>query len=357
MAKVSIIVPVYKVEKYIRQCVDSLINQTLKDIEILLVDDGSPDTCGKICDEYANKDSKVKVIHKQNAGVSAARNDGIKAATGEWIMFVDSDDWATPDMCEIAYNTAIKNKVDIAMFCNFYNYENIELKHKSAPKEIITDNKKDIEIFQQCVFHRGYMDFIEENVRYEGLTAPWSKIFKAELIKNNNISFNLNVRGTFDDGLFMLETLEHAKKVSFNNLFLYHYRKTDTSITQSFKEKQLEVYERIYKEIEKFLEKYNKKEIFREAYYARIILYLVHAIKIYFFNKLNPNNMKQKKNKLKRVIETMPYKEAIKNVDINRLDKTQRIFVFLLKHNLISLVYPVYKVLGVLRNIKNGGNY
>ena len=96
--KVSIIVPVYKVEKYLRKCIDSIINQTLKDIEIILVDDGSPDNCGKICDEYAAKDTRIKVIHKENGGLSSARNAGMEVAEGEYIGFVDSDDWIESDM-------------------------------------------------------------------------------------------------------------------------------------------------------------------------------------------------------------------------------------------------------------------
>ena len=93
----SVIIPVYKVEKYLRQCVDSVINQTYKNLEIILVDDGSPDNCGKICDEYAQKDRRIKVIHQENQGVSAARNLGTKLAQGEYITYVDSDDWL--DVC------------------------------------------------------------------------------------------------------------------------------------------------------------------------------------------------------------------------------------------------------------------
>ena len=97
MAKVSIVVPIYNVEKYLEQCVDSIINQTLKEIEIILVDDGSPDNCPQMCDEYAKKDSRIKVVHKKNGGLSSARNAGIEVATGDYIGFVDSDDYIVND--------------------------------------------------------------------------------------------------------------------------------------------------------------------------------------------------------------------------------------------------------------------
>ena len=114
--KISIIVPVYKVEQYLSRCVDSLINQTYKNIEIILVDDGSPDCCGVICDEYAKRDSRIVVVHKQNGGLSDARNKGLDIATGDFIMFVDSDDWIDEKTCEKVLNNAIRNKSDIVVF-------------------------------------------------------------------------------------------------------------------------------------------------------------------------------------------------------------------------------------------------
>ena len=118
MDLISIIVPVYNVEKYIHECVDSIINQTYKNIEIILVDDGSPDNCGKICDEYAEKDSRIKVIHKENGGLSEARNHGINAAIGEWLMFVDSDDWLHYYTVEKLYAAVKKYGVSVSV-CNY----------------------------------------------------------------------------------------------------------------------------------------------------------------------------------------------------------------------------------------------
>ena len=113
--KISIIVPVYKVERYLENCIESIINQTFKDFELILVDDGSPDRCGLICDNYAKKDERIKVIHKKNEGLSAARNSGIQIAKGEYIAFVDSDDCINKNMYETLYDTAIENKSDIVV--------------------------------------------------------------------------------------------------------------------------------------------------------------------------------------------------------------------------------------------------
>ena len=122
MPVISIIVPVYNVEQYLRRCVDSILAQTFTDFECILIDDGSPDNCPAICDEYAERDNRIIVIHQKNAGVSAARNAGLDLARGEWIGFVDSDDWCDPGMYEFLYKNAITNQVDISI-CGFRSIE------------------------------------------------------------------------------------------------------------------------------------------------------------------------------------------------------------------------------------------
>lgn len=115
---ISIIVPVYKVEKYLRRCLDSIAAQTYINLEVILVDDGSPDGCGKICDEYAAKDARFRVIHQKNGGLSAARNTGLDACMGNYVMFIDSDDYIAANMCEVLYKNAVQNDAQIVV-CGF----------------------------------------------------------------------------------------------------------------------------------------------------------------------------------------------------------------------------------------------
>ena len=112
--KISVIVPVYKVEKYLDKCVESIVNQTYKNLEIILVDDGSPDNCPAMCDEWAEKDERIRVIHKENGGLADARNAGMDIATGDYIGFVDSDDWIEPNMYEVLLKNALKYDADIS---------------------------------------------------------------------------------------------------------------------------------------------------------------------------------------------------------------------------------------------------
>lgn len=122
MPKISLIVPVYNVEDYLKECLDSIINQSLKDIEIILIDDGSTDSSGLICDEYAQCDCRIKVIHKRNEGLSCARNDGIDASSSPYLMFVDGDDYLVSKFCETPYKSALKYNADLVLF----SYNNIK---------------------------------------------------------------------------------------------------------------------------------------------------------------------------------------------------------------------------------------
>ena len=113
--QISVVVPVYKVEPYLRKCLDSIVNQTYRDLEIILIDDGSPDNCGRICDEYAERDARIRVVHQENSGLSAARNAGLKLVSGSYIGFVDSDDWIEPDMYSYLLGNALEYQADIAV--------------------------------------------------------------------------------------------------------------------------------------------------------------------------------------------------------------------------------------------------
>ena len=179
MELVSIIIPIYNVEKYVHRCVDSVINQTYRNLEIILVDDGSPDDCGKICDEYAKKDNRIKAIHKENGGLSDARNYGIESATGEWLFFLDSDDWIHPQTIEKLYDAAIKNDVSVSI-CNYSQteeespavdiYKNAEL---WTPKDLYL--KHHVTATIACA--KLYRNYCFKNIRY-----PVGKIHEDEFI-------------------------------------------------------------------------------------------------------------------------------------------------------------------------------
>lgn len=209
---ISVIVPIYNVEKYLRKCVDSIINQTYKNLEIILVDDGSPDNCPKICDEYAKQDIRIKVIHKENGGLSDARNAGMKVARGEYISFIDSDDWIKPEMIEGMYNRMIEDKSDLVSSGVIWVdvdgteirtatvSENCVLNTEQAMKELINDGK------------------LKQHV--------WNKLYKADLIKN--ILFD---KGKYHEDVFWsYKVIGEAKRVSIDKNSYYFYVQRSKSI-------------------------------------------------------------------------------------------------------------------------------
>lgn len=218
--KISIIVPVYKSEKYLNNCIDSILNQSYKNLEIVLVNDGSPDNSGKICDDYAKNDSRIKVIHKSNEGVSSARNNGIETATGEYIIFFDSDDFVPENSVKDLYEECVKNEADMAM-CSFS-------KIKNGTK--ISKNYDEIQILNR---EEALKNFLKEEFFN---CALWNKIFKRELIQEQRFDINLSIAEDFE---FIYHLLKKVNKVAVNmTKNVYYYEVRQASIMQGcFNEK------------------------------------------------------------------------------------------------------------------------
>ena len=232
---VSIIVPVYKVEKYLDRCVESIVNQTYENLEIILVDDGSPDNCPAMCDKWAEKDCRIKVIHKNNGGLSDARNAGMAIATGELMGFVDSDDWIDERTCELAVDTIQKTMSDIVM----WSYVR-ELSGESRPKNIMEqDRVYEKHEIQQELYRRMYGVLGKELMLPENadaLCTVWGKLYRRNIIEENQIVFfDIHKIGNYEDGLFNLDAFCCAKRVVFLNHNLYHYRRDNVaSITSEY---------------------------------------------------------------------------------------------------------------------------
>lgn len=206
MVKISIIVPVYKVEKYINKCVDSILSQSLKELELILVDDGSPDNCPAICDQYAKIDTRVKVIHQENAGVSSARNTGLYIAKGEFIGFVDADDYVASDMFEKLYDNAISYHTSIAC-CNLnFVDENGGVEYSNDEGcDVITNEEMFKIMFDTTAFLR---------------MGVWNKIYKREIL--NGVYFD-STQHMSEDLLFLLKVVFKTDKIVYLKEGLYFY--------------------------------------------------------------------------------------------------------------------------------------
>lgn len=232
--KVSIIVPMYGVEQYVEKCIDSLLSQTLQEIEIILVDDGSPDRSGEIADEYAKKDSRIKVVHQKNAGLGPARNSGIRVATGEYIGFVDSDDWANHEMFGRLYKAAVENDADIVVsgHCDITNGTITKTKRHPLAGQTLHSSEKIMEIRKNLYGHKLNDDVVEAFPM-----SVWIAIYRKELLIKHKLEFQEILS---EDIIFNLSAYRFAKVITFTGDTDYCYRKDEQpSITQTFSENKL----------------------------------------------------------------------------------------------------------------------
>lgn len=220
MTKISVIVPVYKVEKYIGECINSILAQTFKDFELILVDDGSPDKSGEICDSYAKKDNRIKVFHKKNGGVSSARNFGIDKAVGKWLSFIDSDDTIDLNYLTSLYQGIECDKdVDLSMV----GYRNVDEK---------------LNVLSICRFDNDVISTDlpmllslaeEKNI----INSPVCKLFRRNIIINKNISYDTSI-SYGEDHLFVLEYVRYIKSICLSNKVVYNYfHRSNGSLTNT----------------------------------------------------------------------------------------------------------------------------
>lgn len=298
--KVSVIVPIYNVEKYLNKCIDSIIEQSLREIEIILVDDGSTDNSGAIAEMYAQKDSRVKVIHKENGGQGSARNYGIEVAQGKYIGFIDSDDWIDLNMYEELYIAAEKENADIAV-CNRKVFdENNNLKTiVNVSERIIDINKVNI------------VDYVIERLFYPHTVVVYNKIFKKSIISNNDISFKEVKEVGSEDTLFNYEVLLHVKKIIEVNSTNHNQLARDGSTARSYEIGAMKRTSKLIENIYKYSYDNNAKEVGD----------ILAPIMLLFFQQWNYNLIKTYgKDNLKKCI-TDEHKLVEKNKYFKRAEK------------------------------------
>lgn len=342
MKKISVIAPIYNVEQFLSVFLHSIKEQKMKDIEIVLVDDGSTDDSLKIAREYAETDERVVVLHKENGGVSSARNAGIEIATGEYLYIVDSDDWLENDALERLWNEASKNHSDIIYGMHYLHVGDRQTKRGSFPNAFFTTDSNTINEIQCALMNNNDIKCnCSEFKTINGLGgAPWKGMVKRSIISENGIRFNERLRKLGEDILFWQEVYEHVKSVSYIEEPIYHYRKADNSLSHGYKQDLLDIYRRVFAEEEKYLEDYKKTTEHWNAYYFRVLLYIKQAMGFYFKNR---NNTSDEKDRYRLFVETLnsePYRSAIKSVPLSKLVLYKaKVRVFLLKARMYSLYW------------------
>lgn len=216
---ISVIIPVYNIEKYLSECIASVVNQSYRSLEIILVDDGSSDKSGKICDEWAQRDNRIKVIHKVNEGVSEARNTGIKECTGQLIGFVDGDDWIDPEMYQTLVERLLKSEADVVM-CGYYDYP------YGLDKPIIKGNL----VTEDGTFEETAISIIKRNGYF---TSVWNKLFRRKCIFREDKTILMDPTLSYgEDEVWLYEVLRNCDIISFVPQPLYHWRPREGSMTR-----------------------------------------------------------------------------------------------------------------------------
>ena len=224
---ISIIVPVYKIEDYLDRCVQSILSQTYRNLEIILVDDGSPDSCGHLCDDYAKQDKRIKVIHKKNGGLSSARNAGLDVCKGKYILFIDSDDYVKPEIVEVLYDNLIETQSDISI-CDYIIFSDKSESYNSYQKKKFTvSGDKKFDYINPCASHN-----------YCGVsTVQWNKLFKAHIFK----TLRFTEGKVNEDEFIVQDEFDQANKISYILEPLYYYYQRPDSIIHQLSIDRLDV--------------------------------------------------------------------------------------------------------------------
>ncbi len=332
--KVSVIVPVYKVpERFLRQCIESLTGQTLREIEIILVDDGSPDQCGEICDEYASHDNRIRVIHKKNGGVSSARNAALDICSGEWVLFIDADDWLEIYALSIIYKLTINLDTDIIGFNAYYNKGNRQWKRPAIIPSTICRNKEEIIWFKLDTLF-PYYDFKKNGIATGAIRGVGCKFFRRSVIKKNEIRFEEKVK-IAEDAIFCYDVFDKSSSIALYNMYLAHYRIHQDSVMRKFNpnidEINISSLEGYYKRIKLFMEEEN----FKIAFLGATADAIFRSLKLYYIHPKNKSSLLQRMRLFRNSINNDIYKKAMKYRNIKYLPHGKKEIIYCIQRNWI----------------------
>lgn len=332
---VTVVVPVYNVpEKFLRKCVDSLINQTLENIEIILIDDGTPNTSGKICDELSKIDNRIVVIHQQNLGLCGARNTGVKAAHGKWISFVDGDDWIEKNTYKTLYSAGENNNVDVVMFGYTKDYPSRSVKmsyDKYFQENRIYKSNDELKYLQRLIL----------NYNANCAMAP-TKFIRKSVIEKYSIYHDEELRQGAEGIEFNIRLFSKIKSAVFVNENFYHYIYNDESITTVHNEKNHQMVLNCFRKIKEEIDSCDEELI--DWFYNRMKYVILTTAISGYFSPSNPEPYSIKKKKFKAYCKDSLVKETLKNNNMENIGFVRRITVFFIKYRMYIFINIISKL-------------
>ena len=345
--KVSIIVPIYNVEDYLEECIDSLVNQTYKNIEIILVDDGSTDGSSSICDKYAEQDKRIVLIRKTNGGLADARNAGISAISGSYATIVDADDWIDLETIEVLINKihSSQNPID----CLIFSYVKERINSRRINHVFECDKDFDVEEGRNLVYRRLFGPIgkeMQHPEKLDYLSSCCMKLYKTEIIKKGR-PFSNSYVGTGEDGLFNIYALDGVRFFSYIDRAFYHYRKNPNSITSKYKDNLQQQWTNLFREYRKKIELSSFGEEYTKGLVNRISLSIIGI----GLNEISsPYSAFSQIKLLKKYLSSKMYVESLKSNDISFLPFKWKVLLICSKAKLSLFVYFILKLGDAKRN-------
>lgn len=334
--KVSVVVPVYRAEAYLTRCVESLRNQTLRDIEIILVDDGSPDGCPALCDKLAEEDSRIRVIHKRNEGAGPSRNAGIRVAAGDYIGFVDSDDFVLPDMYEKMWTAAARMDADFVLTgeINFARSKEGEEKHCFSSIEVFEGTEGRKKLLQGIA---GAFPWEPEDSRYG--FAIWNKLYRRTTILDHGVMFASERDVMSEDMLFLLDFVPMIQRAVGIPGAFYYYRDNQTSISKGYQPGKFALLKTLVTEMDKRLARALPTEDYQmfldRQFQAQARALLAKEI---LHSDLSGTGRRELTGVLKKSCGDKALSECLKRFPWRRLPAKQAVFAFAMRYRLYWLM-------------------
>ncbi|MBO4939128.1 MAG: glycosyltransferase family 2 protein [Oscillospiraceae bacterium] len=345
---ISVVIPVYNSEKYLRKCLDSVLSQTYRQLQIICVDDDSSDRSWEILEQYAAADSRIQIFRKENEGVSLSRNFALERARGEYVLFIDSDDWMDRETCACALEAMEESRADVVM----WSY--IREMGKESRAKMIFDSDRVFEgqAVRERLYRRMAGAFGEELAHPENadaLCTVWGKLYRRELIEKHGIRFyDIREIGTYEDGLFNLDVFSHVRKAVFLNRHFYHYRRNnDASLTTAYRPDLAQRWDRLFELIRGHIEARELDPTFEKALENRIVLSLIPL----GINETEKRaGMIETVRSIKTIISTKQYRSAILDFEKERLPLHWKIFFTFAQWNwaagVSGLLFIIQKIRG-----------
>lgn len=332
MKTVSVIVAIYNIEEYLQRCVDSLANQTLKDLEIILVDDCSSDSSGALCDKLERIfPNKIKVIHKKkNEGLAEARNTGIQAATGKYIAFVDGDDYVEENTYETLFQIAELNSADSVIFGYYHDTENGMTEHRKDMVAGVYEGKK--------VMEKAFPEIIGtlpgDNTDYAIGYAPWAQLLRRDALIDNHVRFTSERKLIYEDLMFALDFYPEAKKIVVIQDAFYHYCENAGSLTMSVKADRYDRIKQMYEHLKK-TQQYNKLLFTDDKIWLRFRRTMLSYIRLCI---MQLSSDKKYRKKIEYIIEDDFCREIIDGYPVFLLPPKQAVFAVCLRYKMKGIL-------------------